>query len=95
MVPPCIVPRPSVLLQQEMHHINEARRFQPEQIAEWKTVHLKAEHLPFSLNFLPLFLFSESSPRPTIQDAGNRCFKTDLSGRGSPAPVHQRVVRPY
>ena len=40
------------------------------------------------------FLFSEPSQRPTIQDAGNRRVKADLSGRGSAAPLYQRVVRP-
>lgn len=38
--------------------------------------------------FLPQYLFSEPSPRPTVQDAGNRCVKTDLCGWGSPAPVY-------
>ena len=38
--------------------------------------------------------FSEPSQRPAIQDAGNRCFEADLRGRGSPAPLYQRVVRP-
>lgn len=41
--------------------------------------------------FLPL---SKPSPRPVIQDAGNRCIEADLGGRGSPASLYQCVVRP-
>lgn len=90
-----------VLLQQEIRHIKEARRIQMEEITEWESGWEGVIAVGWKLSIHHLFLFffhnivfSEPSQRPAIQDAGNRCVKTDLSGRGSPAPLYQRVVRP-